>query len=41
LGRRFLGVELKPSYFALAVKNLRAADAAKLQGSLFAEPVDA
>jgi len=36
LGRRFFGVELKPSYYALAIRNLRAADAAKAQGSLFA-----
>ena len=37
LGRRFLGIELKPSYYALAVKNLRAAESAKAQGVLFTE----
>lgn len=35
LGRRFLGIELKSSYYALAIKNLRAAEQAKLQGTLF------
>jgi DNA modification methylase len=38
LGRRFLGIELKPSYYALAVRNLQQADAMKTQGSLFAVP---
>jgi DNA modification methylase len=37
LGRRFLGVELKPSYAAVAVKNLQAAVAARTQGTLFSE----
>lgn len=37
LGRRFLGIELKPTYYALAVKNLNAADSAKSQGTLFAQ----
>ena len=36
LGRRFLGIELKPSYFDLAVKNLDAAIANKMQRHLFA-----
>jgi DNA modification methylase len=35
LGRRFFGVELKPSYAAIAVKNLRAAEAARSQRTLF------
>ncbi len=37
LDRRFLGFELKPSYAAVAVQNLAAAESAKTQGSLFAE----
>lgn len=37
LGRRFVGFELKPSYASVAVKNLRAAEHAKAQGSLFSE----
>jgi DNA modification methylase len=37
LGRRFLGVELKPSYAAVAVNNLRIAVSKKTQGTLFAE----
>jgi len=40
LGRRFVGFELKPSYAALAVRNLRAAEQARTQGTLFAaEPI--
>jgi DNA modification methylase len=39
LGRRFLGFELKPSYARVAAENLRAAERAKAQGSLFAESV--
>lgn len=35
LGRRYLGVELKPSYFDIAVRNLRTAEHAKAQRSLF------
>lgn len=35
MGRRFLGFELKPSYFAQAVKNLHAAAAKVRQSSLF------
>jgi DNA modification methylase len=35
LNRRFFGVELKPSYAAVAVKNLRAAEALRTQGQLF------
>lgn len=34
-GRRFVGVELKPSYFATAVKNLREAAARAGQPNLF------
>jgi DNA modification methylase len=34
LGRRFFGIELKPTYADLAVRNLRTAEALKLQGSL-------
>ncbi len=33
--RRFIGCELKPSYWQSAVKNLEMAEAAKLQGDLF------
>ncbi len=36
LGRRFLGAELKPEYFSVAVKNLRAAVACLAQRELFA-----
>jgi DNA modification methylase/superfamily II DNA or RNA helicase len=36
LGRRFVGVELKPEYFDLAAKNLRASVEAATQGTLFA-----
>lgn len=35
LDRRFVGFELKPTYAAVAAKNLRAAEQAKTQGSLF------
>ena len=35
-GRRFVGVELKPSYYDLAVKNLQAAESKRTQGQLFA-----
>ena len=41
LGRRFVGFELKPSYAAIAVKNLRAAELAKTQGTLFTSEVSA
>ena len=34
MGRRFVGVELKESYYAQAVKNLRAAERAKTQGKV-------
>ncbi len=37
LGRKYLGIELKPQYAAVAVKNLQHASTLKLQGSLFAE----
>jgi DNA modification methylase len=36
LGRRFVGFELKPQYAQVAAKNLRAAEAARTQGTLFA-----
>lgn len=36
LGRQFIGVELKPSYAAVAVKNLRVAESKRTQGMLFA-----
>jgi len=35
MGRRFVGIELKPSYYDLAVKNLRQADAELKQTQLF------
>lgn len=35
LGRRYVGVELKPEYAAVAVKNLKQAEDRKLQGELF------
>jgi DNA modification methylase len=38
LGRRYLGIELKPSYAATAAKNLATAEAMKKQGSLFDGP---
>ncbi len=36
LGRRFFGIELKPSYFSVGVRNLRTADAHRAQGDLLA-----
>ncbi|CAB4177426.1 COG0863 DNA modification methylase [uncultured Caudovirales phage] len=36
LGRRFFGIELKPSYFAVGLRNLRAADGLRAQGDLLA-----
>jgi DNA modification methylase len=39
LGRRFLGVELKPSYWRIAARNLRLAATLQSQGSLFAADV--
>lgn len=36
LGRRFVGIELKPSYADVAAKNLCVADAKRNQGTLFA-----
>lgn len=36
-GRRFLGIELKPSYFDVACRNLRWAAASQKAGTLFAE----
>lgn len=41
-GRRFIGTELKKSYWQVACKNLRQAElSAGQQGDLFAEPTDA
>lgn len=39
LGRRFLGFELKPSYYRVAARNLQSAQALKSQQSLFTESV--
>lgn len=39
LGRRYIGIELKPQYAAVAVRNLKTAEAAQSQGSLFSETV--
>jgi DNA modification methylase len=36
LGRRYLGIELKPSYYKTACDNLRAAESKRTQGNLFA-----
>lgn len=36
LGRRYLGIELKPGYFDVAVKNLQTAEELRTQGMLFA-----
>ena len=41
LGRRFLGIELKPGYYEVAVRNLRAAEAMRKQGRLFSEDATA
>ena len=41
LNRKFIGFELKPSYARLAAINLRAAEAAKTQGTLFHEEATA
>lgn len=35
MGRRFIGFELKPSYFKVAVRNMEAAELAAKQGRLF------
>jgi len=37
LGRRYLGMELKPSYFRVAARNLRTASQLKRQETLFAD----
>ncbi len=37
LGRRFLGAELKPSYWRVACRNLALAEQVESQGTLFAE----
>lgn len=34
-GRRFVGTELKPEYFQLAVRNLKRAEKNKATGDLF------
>ena len=34
-GRRFVGVELKPAYFKVACRNLRATENGSRQDSLF------
>jgi len=36
LGRRYLGIELKPEYARVAVENLRVAESKRTQGHLFA-----
>ncbi len=41
LGRRFLGVELKPSYWKVAARNLCEAASLQTQGTLFAAEVSA
>lgn len=37
LARRFIGIELKPSYADVAARNLRTAEQKRTQGSLFSE----
>lgn len=37
LGRRYIGIELKPSYYAVACRNLHTAEQKKTQGDLFSE----
>lgn len=39
-GRRFVGVELKPSYYRQAVANLRAASKGETQKNLFSDDID-
>ncbi len=39
LGRRFVGIELKPEYARVAAKNLATAETLRQQGRLFAEAV--
>ncbi|HOC44950.1 MAG TPA: site-specific DNA-methyltransferase [Thermoanaerobaculales bacterium] len=41
LGRRFLGIELKPGYYEVACRNLRAAEAMRKQGELFSDETSA
>jgi DNA modification methylase len=38
MNRKFIGIELKPSYYRQAVENLHLADKNKLDGSFFAMP---
>lgn len=38
MGRRFLGIELKASYYRQAVANLKAAETAARSGTLFSDP---
>jgi DNA modification methylase len=40
LGRKYMGIELKPSYADTAITNLRAAESLKNQGLLFAPEAD-
>jgi DNA modification methylase len=37
LGRRFIGIELKPGYATVAARNLRTAESRRKQGVLFGE----
>lgn len=41
LGRRYIGIELKPSYARVAVRNLQAAAVNRTQGTLLADAVEA
>lgn len=41
LGRRFVGFELKPSYYSVAVRNLQTAEQRRTQGNMFAVEVPA
>jgi DNA modification methylase len=41
LNRRYIGIELKPSYAETAVKNLQTAESMKAQGTLFAAEEEA
>lgn len=41
LGRRYLGIELKPGYYEVAARNLRAAEAMRKQGVLFDDEASA
>lgn len=41
VGRKFLGIELKPSYFKVAKKNIAAAERAAAAGDLFSSLIEA